>query len=345
MADAAGEENAVNEIAGMSVEDFPPATPQLCADGWPEPVRASDLCANPPPTPAVLIDGVLYRGGTMLISGPSKAHKTFTLIDAACAIADGRPWLGFMTKLAPVLMLNLELQDFATANRIEKICDAHGTKPPKELHVWNLRGHSVSIVELAARLPDKIKSIGAGLVVIDPHYKVNSASGGEENSNDSQGQLLCALEKHCSLNGSALALSHHFAKGDASQKNAIDRASGAGVFSRWGDVAATITPHEEPDAMTVEMALRNFAPVHPFAVRWQYPLWVRDDQLDPAKLKRGGAPKKHSADDAVKSLEGLMTSTEWQKASGVPDSSFRRRRDELLDAGRVERIGIHYRRK
>jgi len=60
--------------------------------------------------------------------------------------------------------------------------------------------------------------------------------------------LVAALETLCGLNGTALHISHHFAKGDGSMKNAIDRASGGGVFARWGDVMLTFTPHEEDEA-------------------------------------------------------------------------------------------------
>jgi hypothetical protein len=282
----------------------------------------------------------------MLISGPSKSHKTYTMLDAACAIADGRTWLGFKTVKTPVLALNLELQDFATAKRIHQICSAAGTNPPAGLHIWNLRGHHVTLADLTAKLPQKIKELSAGLVIIDPHYKVSAVSGMEENSNDSQGMLLSALEGLCCLNGAALASAHHFAKGDASGKNAIDRASGGGVFARWGNVMLTFTPHEEADAMTVEMALRNFAPVAPFAVRWEHPRWIRDDALDPAKLKRAGAKEKHTPDDALQALGSqALGYCEWQKATKMADSTFRRKRDALIDAGKVEQVGILYRAK
>jgi RecA-family ATPase len=326
-----------------TVTDMPEVVTATAA--WPEPVTAADLCAAPPPTPAVLVDGVLYKGGTMLISGPSKAHKTYTMLAQGIAIADGRPWLGFTTISTPVLYINGELQDFAVAHRVKAICGATATKPPAEFHLWNLRGHRVDLVELRGRLADKIERLGAGLVVIDPHYKVSCASGAEENSNDSQGALLAALEGICGLNGAALAISHHFAKGDASTKNAIDRASGGGVFARWGDVMWTFTPHEQDDAMTVEMSLRNFAPVPPFVVRWQHPLWVRDDQLDPAKLKRrpGGPTQVHTADTALAALgKSMLTYSEWLNASGMSESTFRRRKDELEHAGRVERVGQTY---
>ncbi len=312
---------------------------------WPEPVSASSLCDKPPETPPVLIDGILYRGGTMLLSGPSKSHKTYTMMDVAVAISDGEPWLGFKTTKSAVLYLNLELQAFAAAKRLAQICSALGRTPPQNLHMWNLRGHEVTLDKLARVLPQKIKDLGIGCVMIDPHYKISSVSGMEENSNDDQGKLLSALEGLCGQNGAAFAACHHFAKGDASQKSAIDRASGGGVFARWGDVMLTLTPHEEDDAMTIEMALRNFAPVEPFVVRWKHPRWSRDDDLDPAKLKQkpGGAKERFSADELLKklSVEG-MTFTEWMKASGLTESTFKRKRDLLLDEDKITcQMGVY----
>lgn len=312
---------------------------------WPDIVPADSLCAKPPATPEILIEGMLYRGGTMLLSGPSKAHKTFTMLDMACAVAEGRPWLGFKTIKTPVLYVNLELQNFAVAKRVDQICKALNTKPSSNLHLWNLRGHSVTLFKITALLPKMIKAIGAGLVVIDPHYKISSVSSMEENSNDDQGRLLSALEALCGLNGASLVICHHFAKGDSSVKNAIDRASGGGVFARWGDVMLTFTPHEEEAAMSVEMALRNFAPVEPFVVRWNHPRWSLDDELDPSKLKtRGGGPKeKYSAADTLKKLgSGLMSYTEWLNASGLKEATFRRKRDVLIDENKVKVVNGFY---
>ncbi len=316
------------------------------ASKWPKPVSAFDLCETPPTTPDVLIDGVLYRGGTMLISGPSKSHKTYTMLDLACALAEGRPWLGFETVQCPVLYVNLELQDFATQSRIAQICTAAGKIPPRDLHLWNLRGHEVSLAALTAHLPAMIQQIGAGFVVIDPHYKVSSVSDMEENSNDSQGKLLAALEGLCGLNGAALAVCHHFAKGDASAKTAIDRASGGGVFARWGDVMMTFTPHEEDEAMAVEMSLRNFAPVSPFVVRWDHPRWARDAELDPSKLRKRGRGEVHTADKALSALgDGLLTWSQWLNAAGMSESTFRRKLGALIEANKVEQVGQCYRRK
>lgn len=341
----------VEELRKQFLDQVPEVTRTAPIDtDWPDPISADLLSANPPKTPPVLIEGILYAGGTMLLSGPSKAHKTFSALDAGIAIASGAPWLGFATVQHPILYLNLELQDFATNERVEKISSARGTKPPSNLHLWNLRGRDVTLLTLTAKLPEMIKRLGAKVVCIDPHYKISSVSGMEENSNDDQGKLLTLMEGLCGRNGAALILTHHFAKGDASNKNAIDRASGGGVFARWGDVMLTFTPHEEQDAMTIEMSLRNFAPVQPFVVRWEYPRWIRDAQLDPMAMKKastkaGTFQEKHTAAQLFDVLgDQLLTASEWERKSGFSRATFYRKRQELVEAKRVSLSGNCYRK-
>jgi hypothetical protein len=308
---------------------------------WPKPVSASVLCQNPPPTPPELVEGILYQGGTMLAAGPSKAHKTYTMLDLGIGVASGTEWLGFKCHQKPVLYLNLELPEFAAAKRVKDISVAKGLKnPPLELHLWNLRDYPVTLDLLKLRLPEKIKKLGIGLVVVDPHYKVSHA---DENNNTEQGKFLSCMQTICGCNDAALCITHHFAKGDAASKKAIDRASGAGVFARWGDVMMTFTDHEVEDAMTVDLSLRLFALIKPFVLRWEHPIWRRDLTLDPAKLKKPGRPSAHTDDDVLKALgAGPMTHGEWQRASGIPETSFDRHRKRLVRNRKVTRSGQYY---
>jgi hypothetical protein len=309
---------------------------------WPLPVAAAALCATPPTTPPVLIDGALYRGGTLLLAGPSKAAKTWTMMDLGIAVATGGNWLGFSTTAAPVLYLNLELPDFVAEQRLRTLCDHRGISPPSGFILWNLRGHAVTVDDLERELPSRVAQHGIGLVVIDPHYKVSATSGAEENSNDSQGALLARLEALTSRNGVALAIAHHFAKGEAASKNAIDRASGGGVFARWPDAFVALTPHEEEGAMTMEAVLRAFAPVAPCVLRWEFPAWVRDNTLDPAKLKKAGRADEHPTLKALEALRDGMSSAEWQRATGWSEGTFRRKRDMLVRAGTVRLVAGQY---
>lgn len=323
----------------------PPGQNPTAADGaasavpWPEVVSAADLCANPPATPPVLIEGILHQGGTLLLAGPSKARKTYTLLDAGISISAGIPWMGRATRQAAVLYLNLELPPHLMVQRLRAICDHRGIEPPPGLLVWNLRGQLVNIGALERAVPAVFKKFSVGAAIIDPHYKVSVTSGMEENNNDHQGLLLTKMEALCGNAGAALMIGHHFAKGSAAEKNAIDRASGSGTFARWPDAFMSLTPHEAEDAMTVDFALRGFAPVAPHVVHWRYPVWERDDNLDPANLKRAGAKPKHSPEEALAKLKDGMTSAEWRKATKMTETTFRRKRDELLGRRVSERDG------
>lgn len=306
-------------------------------------VTAAELAANPPQIPPELIHGLLYQGGTMLMSGASKSMKTFTMIAAGLAVATGREWLGFKCNPAPVLLLNLELQDFAMADRVSAVLRAADIDPPGSFFVVNLRGQLVNIDMIEARIASMIEETKAGLVIIDPHYKISAASDVEENSNDAQGLLLYRLENAVCRSGAALMLAHHFSKGDKSQTKAIDRAAGGGALARWPDVVMTLTEHEESGCATAEFSLRNFAPVEPFVTRWNYPTWTRDDTVNPALLKKAGRSDQHPASALLAKLTEGMSNKEWRDAIGWPEATYRRKRDELKTSGKVrDSSGCYY---
>jgi hypothetical protein len=81
---------------------------------------------NPPELPEELITGILRRGHKMLISGSSKAGKSFLLMELCIAIAEGKPWLGFPCKKGRVLYVNLEIDPASAINRFLKIYEALG---------------------------------------------------------------------------------------------------------------------------------------------------------------------------------------------------------------------------
>lgn len=333
---AAGIERARNENADLSeiLDGIRDAIARGSADQW-SVVCAADLAENFPLTPPEIVHGLLYQGGTWMMSGASKSMKTFIMIANGLSVASGTPWLGFPTSAVPVLYLNLELQPFAMASRVAAVAKAMGIKLPANFYIANLRGQLVDIAAVEAHLTTLLQRTQAGLVIIDPHYKISAASGVEENSNDQQGLMLYRLENVVCKSGAALMIAHHFAKGDASSKKAIDRAAGGGALARWPDVVMTLTEHEEDACATVEFSLRNFAPVAPFVVRWRYPLWSRDESVNPSLIKKAGRTDDHPASELQSRLVDGMSNAEWREASGWSDGTFRRKREELTRAGKV----------
>jgi len=69
-----------------------------------------------------------------------------------------------------------------------------------------------------------------------------------------------------------------------------------------------MTAHEEEKAFTVDATLRNFAPINPFVIRWDWPLFRRDAALDPQNLKQsrqantGMYVQKYKPEDVLNEL-------------------------------------------
>lgn len=298
---------------------------------------ASDLCHGLHVRPAEVVHGVLYQGGKLIYGGPSKGRKSWTLLDLCVAVAAGLPWLDFPTTQGPTLYIDFELQEFALADRLAAVCKSRGIPVPPALHVWNLRGHSCPLDKLIPELEARLEDVAFSLIVPDPIYK--TLQGRDENSAGDIGRVCNEIEQVAVQTGAAVAYGHHFAKGNAGAKEHLDRTSGSGVFARDPDAILTATPHQEDDAFTLEMSLRNFPPQDPFVVRWAYPRMVRDADLEPCKHRQPGGRKPIANPGVIlKDLApGGMSRSAWMAAAGVPNDRFSRYVAALLEAGVVSK--------
>jgi len=281
-------------------------------------IDAAEFLAKPITPPPELIWGILHQGSKMVLGGGSKTFKTWTLTDLAVSVAAGEPWLSFKTTKGRVLFLNFEIQPAFFQHRIATVAKEKKIElSPGMVDVWNLRGHSASYHVIIPRIIERVKDKRYSLIITDPIYKLYGNT--DENSAGAVAQLLNALEGLTVDTGAAVAFGAHYSKGNQSQKEAIDRISGSGVFARDPDSILNFTRHEQDDAFVVEATLRNFRPVEPFAVRWLYPLMRRDDGLDPAKLKQaGGRPKRYTVDKIISILKGQqLESKNWFKLASA----------------------------
>jgi RecA-family ATPase len=180
-----------------------------------------------------LIKGMLREGHKMLLSGPSKANKSFALIYLAIAIAEGIPWLGWMIKAGRVLYVNLELDGRSCYHRFW-VTYKHlgGTWTPGMIDVWNLRGSATGMDKLTPKLIRRALKKGYKAIIIDPVYKVLT---GDENSAEQMAKFCNQFDMICAQLGCATIVCHHHSKGAQGQKQSQDRASGSGVFGRDPD--------------------------------------------------------------------------------------------------------------
>jgi len=346
------------------------------SDELPGIVELSDLLADPPPLAPTLIDGVLRRGHKMLISGSSKAGKSFLLMQLAVAIAEGQQWLGFQCSQGRVLYVNLEIDKASCANRFAVIRKELKTRNVYEcshennLLIWNLRGYAVPLDLLVPKLIHRTRDLNLDAIIIDPIYKVIT---GDENNASDMGAFCNQFDKIATELGAAVIYCHHHSKGAQGAKRAMDRASGSGVFARDPDAQLDLLEVELSDAQLfsfggnnvtafrLESSLREFPNFKPINIWFEYPLHRvdKDGVLRDAPAQgtpaAGRTKNKHSqtATDArlafdnaydVLNMDGDSVSADEMASYLEQDvkTIYRKARDYdgyVLDKKRVYRIG------
>lgn len=217
-------------------------------DDLPDPESLSAEWDDMPELAQPLIEGVLRQGHKMLIAGPSKAGKSFALIELCIALAEGVQWLGFNCAQGRVLYVNLELDRASCLHRFKDVYTAMNLLPKNldKIDIWNLRGRSVPMDKLAPKLIRRANKKNYIAVIIDPIYKVIT---GDENSADQMAKFCNQFDLICTELGTAVIYCHHHSKGSQGGKRSMDRASGSGVFARDPDALLDLTQLEVTDAL------------------------------------------------------------------------------------------------
>ena len=215
-------------------------------DDLPDSDNLEDVWDDMPDLAPSLIGGVLRQGHKMLLAGPSKAGKSYALIELVIAIAEGKGWLGFDCAKGKVLYVNLELDRASCLHRFRDVYDRLVWKPAglRNIDIWNLRGKSIPMDKLAPKLIRRALKKDYIAVVIDPIYKIIT---GDENSADQMAAFCNQFDKVCTELGCAVIYCHHHSKGNQGGKRSMDRASGSGVFARDPDALLDLIELEVSD--------------------------------------------------------------------------------------------------
>ena len=293
-------------------------------DDLPEPESLADTFENLPELSPVLIDKVLRQGHKMLIAGPSKAGKSFLLIQLCIAIAEGRRWLKWQCSKGKVLYVNLELDRASCLHRFKDVYDNLHIKPKEigNIDIWNLRGKSVPMDKLAPKLIRRAVKKGYMAVVIDPIYKVLT---GDENSADQMAHFTNQFDKIATELGCSVIYCHHHSKGYQGGKRSMDRASGSGVFARDPDALLDLTElkisedtkESHVTAWRIEGNLREFEQFDPVNFYFKYPI----HELDQGELS-----------DLKPEAEKPFWQKGTEKNSDKKENRKERRMKELEDA-------------
>jgi hypothetical protein len=242
-----------------------------------------------------LITGLLSVRSKMMIAGPSKARKSWTLLDLAISISSGAPWLGLPCAQGKVIFIDGELHREQILDRLMTVSESRLLPEDvwsDNLMIWPMRGQMREVTELMHALMDTLLKERPLAIILDPIYKL--LGDRDENAAGEINSLLNELEQVARNVGCCILYSHHFAKGDSSEKSPIDRASGSGVWARDPDAMVFFTPPprpkkgEQPSAydFDVNLVARGHPPTDPFAVKWNVGHFERQGKAALYKLKR-----------------------------------------------------------
>ena len=295
-------------------------------DNLPKDVSLAEIWNNMPPLKPELIEGILRVGHKLLLSGPSKAGKSFALMELAIAIAEGDKWLDHQCKQGKVLYVNLELDEASCFHRFKDIYEKLNVRPDhtSNITIWNLRGRSVPMDKLTPFLISRFKKKGYIAIIIDPIYKVIT---GDENSATEMSEFCSYFDRAAIEIDCAMIYCHHHSKGaDGKYANAVDRSSGSGVFARDPDAILDLTElradglvdkYKEQNENAVDTitawelsgTLREFPPIQINRIWFDYPVHKADvwNYLADAKYNgsgtRGIGKDQTSKEDRTKQLD------------------------------------------
>lgn len=296
----------------------------------------SDVCEPPE-----IVEGLFRKGEKVLIGGRSKSMKSWAAIDLAISVSEGLPFWNLKTQQGKVLIINLELQESTLKQRLKDICFARKVTMPSNVEILTLRGYPTSATLLLDYLC-KQTNRAYDVLIIDPLYKLTA--GMDENAAGEMTNVMNIIDEIIKTTGAAVVIPTHFAKGDSSKKDSIDRISGSGVFARDPDSIITITGLEEDKTFIIEANLRSLPPINPFTLRWDFPVFQVDPSIDKTKIKpaKSGRPPKYTVDQIVEVLGNeKLKSADWlAKCSvqiGIRKSCFH----GLKDIAKAKKLVVH----
>lgn len=333
-----------------------------------------DYVDDPPELAEELIEGVLRRGHKMLISGSSKAGKSFLLMELACAIASGKKWLQFQCRQGKVLYVNLEIDRASCANRFIEIAKRYALSADDvrtRVSLWHLRGKTLTLDKLVPRLVRRTQGKNYAAIIIDPIYKVIT---GDENNASDMAAFCNQFDRIAEETGASVIYCHHHSKGAQGAKRAMDRASGSGVFARDPDAQLDMIELELSDhvrnfiadggatAWRMECSLREFRNFKPFEFWFEWPVHRLDTEgmlrelpsqgtLEAGRLKNPFSKTREAANDEFRdafdacNVDGYSSVPVEDIAAylGISDKTVYARTKKMEDEfrivrGRVEQV-------
>ena len=360
----AGPDDAVSRVidaAFNAVEIIPSAIVEpITMIGLPKSMDVTIWHDAELPSPDPVLVDAFDLATKALVVGPSKARKSFFLLQMMLAIAAGKKsFLAWEIKQARrVLFLNLEIPPAHFQRRVRRMMHAMGITPADlggRFHLINARGLEPD-EQTAGQIIDRCQDHGAEIFCADPIYKLMD---GDESKQEHVKPLLRLFDHIANDTGATILYSHHGTKGIAGDRQTIDRAAGSGLLARdfdWMVSLAHHQSHRDTGLMVAEQIARSYPPMDGFSIRWDDAGFFVTDDAEPILLTSRNADRTGktgatlTADDALAvicrtgaTFAGLYHEALRQK--GFSHRAAHNVTDELLRDGRLIKLPVGYPRK
>lgn len=191
-------------------------------------LTTSQYLDTPRPNLQWLVHEQIPNPGIVLLEGPPKSGKSFLAIDLARSVAQGVPFLGWVTQKSRTLYLQFDTSELIWRQRLEKMVslgvDLSGENfltihPDDVKHPLNLLNY-----QHVAWLHNVIESANPNLTIIDVFRETHNADENDSTEMKIVGDVLVNLFK-----GRSLVLVHHSKKiydtGEAIDPATVSRGS------------------------------------------------------------------------------------------------------------------------
>eukprot|EP00456_Euglypha_rotunda_P014051 TRINITY_DN1435_c0_g2_i1.p1 TRINITY_DN1435_c0_g2~~TRINITY_DN1435_c0_g2_i1.p1 ORF type:complete len:456 (-),score=74.81 TRINITY_DN1435_c0_g2_i1:6841-8208(-) len=308
-------------------------------------VSLEDLTEQNPELDPPIIEGWVRESSVFNLVSMSKIGKSWLAYLILLSVAAGWDLFGMRTKRSRVLLLDNELKRSEIQWRINTVAKAMGMDRSfwaGQVEIVSLRGRLRPITELERELTQFNRG-EFGLVLFDALYRMLPPEM-SENDNAAMTQIFNLEDRIAEATGVAIGNVVHASKGSQTGKEIGDVGAGAGAQSRAADAHIILRPHEEEGCAVLESIVRSFPPRSATTLRFDFPLWTEDVELDPSKLKGGRPPReaKQEAKDGQDKLlllariqEKASTARGLRGTTGIGPERITRLLGELVTEGKA----------
>lgn len=187
-------------------------------------LRDAAYALQPQPPIDYIVDALITNSSVNVFYGEPGSKKTYTALSLAVCVANGKPWLDFKTKKAPVLIIDEESGERRFTRRLGEAIRGELCDTSSPIYYVSLAGFKLDDLNDPILIQALIESTGAKLVIFDA---LADLMDGDENDKKDVQPVFNHLRKTAENTDSAILIIHHSNKaggyrGSSAIKGSVD---------------------------------------------------------------------------------------------------------------------------